>query len=618
MTLLLASCNIYGNETIASNDYYTDTTYINNSNKNNNLLDHVVIESSKEAYETKETIVLNLSYYDSTGKSDNLYYNGEKIDNSFLEWFYSFNGGNAVLIQKCKSISSVSLVFNEKGTYIFWAKYCIHDSHNDTKGDIVSNKLIINVELCAEDKVMFNYVVKTDGTIRISAGPMSKYESDIAIPNEIDGYKVSEIIDSGFINCTNLQSVKINYGLEKIGEEAFKNCSSLKYVVIPSSVNSIGKYAFSGCSSELYGFFETSDVTKISGYNKDGFYNSYSSFHYGFSHYATSCKDYLITEEGFEFAVNNDSTLGIISYSGSKRDIEIPSFVNNMIVTSIFGYSFENKGITSIKIPNTIEFIGKYAFNGCSSLKNIEIPSSCKEIRTGTFQGCTGFTSIKINYGLEKIGEEAFKNCSSLKYVVIPSSVNSIGKYAFSGCSSELYGFFETSDVTKISGYNKDGFYNSYSSFHYGFSHIYTGVYDYAISNDLIYAKSSASTWLVIGYEMPNLNVVVDDNIDGVEVVKISSKAFYENNRVETIILGKYIKNIGENAFYNCTGLKWIVISSSITSIEKNAFTNCTNVSIFIDKDEKSISLDKTWNSSNRPVYYKNEWKYVDGIPTII
>ena len=57
--------------------------------------------------------------------------------------------------------------------------------------------------------------------------------------------------------------------------------------------------------------------------------------------------------------------------------------------------------------------IGSYAFDGCSGLTSVEIPSS-----------------------VTSIGGSAFRDCSGLTSVVIPSSVTSIGSGAFCGCSN--------------------------------------------------------------------------------------------------------------------------------------------------------------------------------------
>ena len=58
------------------------------------------------------------------------------------------------------------------------------------------------------------------------------------------------------------------------------------------------------------------------------------------------------------------------------------------------------------------EFIPGYAFDSCSKLLNITIPST-----------------------IITIGVYAFYNCSSLESISIPDSVTSIGNYAFYGCS---------------------------------------------------------------------------------------------------------------------------------------------------------------------------------------
>ena len=63
-------------------------------------------------------------------------------------------------------------------------------------------------------------------------------------------------------------------------------------------------------------------------------------------------------------------------------------------------------------IPNSVTYIGSYAFSRCSSLESVTIPNS-----------------------VTSIGEGAFYDCSSLESVTIPNSVTSIEDYAFSGCN---------------------------------------------------------------------------------------------------------------------------------------------------------------------------------------
>ena len=92
----------------------------------------------------------------------------------------------------------------------------------------------------------------------------------------------------------------------------------------------------------------------------------------------------------------------------------------------------------NVTIPSTlggypVTGIGYCAFEGCTSLRSITIPSSVTSIGWDTFSGCTSLTSVTFgeNSQLTSIGSSAFYDCSSLTSITIPSSVTSIGSSAF-------------------------------------------------------------------------------------------------------------------------------------------------------------------------------------------
>lgn len=68
--------------------------------------------------------------------------------------------------------------------------------------------------------------------------------TEIVIPSEIEGKKVTSIGDYAFEYCENLTSVTIPYGVVSIGDAAFSACENLSDITIPTSVTSIGDYAF--------------------------------------------------------------------------------------------------------------------------------------------------------------------------------------------------------------------------------------------------------------------------------------------------------------------------------------------------------------------------------------
>ena len=69
-------------------------------------------------------------------------------------------------------------------------------------------------------------------------------ESDVVIPSEIDGKKVSEIGEEAFANCESLKNVIISDGITIIGDYAFINCPNLESIKIPNSIEEMGIYVF--------------------------------------------------------------------------------------------------------------------------------------------------------------------------------------------------------------------------------------------------------------------------------------------------------------------------------------------------------------------------------------
>lgn len=71
---------------------------------------------------------------------------------------------------------------------------------------------------------------------------------------------------------------------------------------------------------------------------------------------------------------------------------------------------------------------------------NYIIPDTVTSIGIYAFSGCKSLQSINIPNSVTNIGECAFFNCNSLTNINIPKSVTSVGEDAFSGCNSLRFG----------------------------------------------------------------------------------------------------------------------------------------------------------------------------------
>ena len=65
------------------------------------------------------------------------------------------------------------------------------------------------------------------------------------------------------------------------------------------------------------------------------------------------------------------------------------------------------------------DVIGNQAFDGCSSLTSLTLPSSVTSIGGSAFSGCSGLTSLTLPSSVTSIGESAFSGCSGLSSIYV-------------------------------------------------------------------------------------------------------------------------------------------------------------------------------------------------------
>ena len=82
-------------------------------------------------------------------------------------------------------------------------------------------------------------------------------------------------------------------------------------------------------------------------------------------------------------------------------------------------------------------------FEGCRSLKIVDLPVRLKKIGRGAFRGCTSLSSLILPVGVEIIGFDAFSGCTSLSRIALPKGMRELEDLdVFGGCDSlELISF---------------------------------------------------------------------------------------------------------------------------------------------------------------------------------
>lgn len=408
----------------------------------------------------------------------------------------------------------------------------------------------------------YTYNILDDGSIGIT-GYKGK-SSDLIIPEEIDGYKVTAIMDYAFKYKTPLERVTIPDSVKTIGNSAFDGCKRIKYVKIGEKVENIGDYAFYECT-RLSSVTIPESATSL-GYLCFGYYQSYRFSPESGNKYPISEKYYItifgkkgsaaqeyanenefkFLESGKEFLYEllDNGTAEIIGYNGEKTDITFPSEVDGYKVTSIRNTEFYGSNpVISVTLPDGLTSIGDNAFSNCTDdLTSITIPDSVTEICYAAFANCTGLSSITIPDSVTNIWEYAFHYCTSLTSITFPDSVTTIGSCAFAECSNLERITIPDSLLSVGSGaFDETKWYNNQPD-----GVVYLGKLAYSYKGEMP--------------ENTKINLV-----SGTKA--IIDCAFSENSNLTDIFIPDSIVKIGSSALQGCINLKSVTIPASVTDI---------------------------------------------------
>ena len=225
--------------------------------------------------------------------------------------------------------------------------------------------------------------------------------------------------------------------------------------------------------------------------------------------------------------------------------------------------------ISSVKFPQTLTQIGRYAFEGCTGLTSISMPANLTEIRSWAFRGCTGLTSISLPTSLTEIGWGAFSGCTGLASISLPASLNSIGAGAFSGCTGLTN---LTVDIGNIK-------YKSIDNI------IYTsnGETLVAAAGGLTTVSILNTITTIDGRAFEGAKLESIDLSALTSLTKINDSAFKLCTSLTEVKLPVNLTKIGSKAFEDCKDLSNINLPVNLTEIESIAFNGCTSLTGVLD-----------------------------------
>ncbi|OJG41555.1 hypothetical protein RV02_GL000916 [Enterococcus gilvus] len=137
--------------------------------------------------------------------------------------------------------------------------------------------------------------------------------------------------------------------------------------------------------------------------------------------------------EVFSYYVNQDcDEIVIDSYVASDyiADLQIPEKIKDIEVTAIRDRAFANVTFKSIKLPDSIRYIGKEAFRE-SDIKELILPKNLEVIDNRAFQYANNLEgTLEIPENVRYIGQNAFQS-NYLTNIIFPESLEVIEDGAF-------------------------------------------------------------------------------------------------------------------------------------------------------------------------------------------
>ena len=278
---------------------------------------------------------------------------------------------------------------------------------------------------------------------------------------DLSDAEIEALPDEAFNGKIGLLEITLPAGLKAIGNNAFNGCFALRNeVTIPAGVETIGNDAFAGCRNAKFNPALPETLTAIGDYAFQNCANLYavtlpaSLQTIGAHAFEASNVQEAVLPAGLKtigaYAFRKCSNITRVTLPDGLTTLGEGAFqqcealvtadlMNPMDITSIPRYAFDGcSGLRNVYLPFFIEAVGDYAFRGCASLRQIQFVAPTKTIGAYAFSGCRSLKSLDLFKceNFTTIGSYAFSGCTSLKSLNLPKSLETIGEYAFSGCQA--------------------------------------------------------------------------------------------------------------------------------------------------------------------------------------
>lgn len=265
----------------------------------------------------------------------------------------------------------------------------------------------------------------------------------------------------------------------------------------------------------------------------------------------------------------------------------------------VIGYSAlqNNKDITELAIPETVTTIWGSAFDGCSNLQKVTLPSKLLSLGFRAFADCNSLTEISIPESVIEVQPGAFMNCKGLKKVSLPSGLTEISKYLFHHCEN-LQSVTGGEKATKIGN-------NAFECCYKLTDYTLPSALDSICDNAFIYCQQLTSITVPrtlrgfgvsafagctrlkeVKFESGSTLKAINDevfestsitSVDIPESVERLGYMAFAYSDLESVTLPASLAEVGDSAFHE-TKLTSVAIPDAVTAINIGAFDCCRDM----------------------------------------
>jgi hypothetical protein len=254
-----------------------------------------------------------------------------------------------------------------------------------------------------------------------------KADAEYTIPESVEW-----IGKHSFYKCLNLKRVTITKNVAYMGNNAFSDCLNIALVNHSLHFHYEGGLLYNGDITQVFHYSLGSGVKRV--VIKDGVRTLGRNSFWNARTIETITIPETVRQIGynpFAYCINAEFIVKSPAYTTYNGVLYTSDFREAVCCTTKAAQS------GTVVLHEKTESLGRNAFTGCETVREIILPRGLKSIARGAFSGCMNLTEIDIPKSVEFLGDWAFNNCTSLKTVRLPHGLK-VEPNTFKNCEAKL------------------------------------------------------------------------------------------------------------------------------------------------------------------------------------